>query len=146
MSKVVLVMDMPNTCIDCPCHFADDSGMVRCGKEDKELLTDDIEAFKPNWCPLRDMPEKKKLTYKDLFEDNRVSGYNSCIDEILNGGNEECREARERQRGKKPEFYGDFEDGKLLCPNCGEDLMDLAECGFNHCPYCGQAIDWSDTD
>lgn len=59
---------------------------------------------------------------------------------------EECREARERQRAKKPTLYGDFEDGKLLCPNCKEDLMDLAECGFNCCPYCGQAIDWSDTD
>lgn len=58
---------------------------------------------------------------------------------------EECREAREKQKGKKPTLYGDFEDGKLLCPNCEEDLMDLAECGFNCCPYCGQAIDWSDT-
>ena len=53
---------------------------------------------------------------------------------------EECREARERQREKHPELCGDFEDGKLLCPNCKEDLMDLAECGFNCCPYCGQAI------
>lgn len=61
-----------------------------------------------------------------------------------NGTVEECREARERQRGKKPTLYGDFEDGKLLCPNCEEDLMDLTECGFNCCPYCGQAIDWSE--
>lgn len=57
---------------------------------------------------------------------------------------EECREAREKQRGKKPTLYGDFDDGKLICPNCEEDLMDLAECGFNCCPYCGQAIDWSE--
>lgn len=59
---------------------------------------------------------------------------------------DECRSAMERQRGKKPELYGDFEDGKLLCPNCEEDLMDLTECGFNCCPYCGQVVDWSDTD
>lgn len=59
---------------------------------------------------------------------------------------EECREAMERQKAKKPTLYGDFEDGKLICPNCEEDLMDLAECGFNCCPYCGQAIDWGDTD
>lgn len=57
---------------------------------------------------------------------------------------EECREARERQIVKKPTLYGDFEDGKMLCPNCEEDLMDLAECGFNCCPYCGQAIGWSE--
>lgn len=40
---------------------------------------------------------------------------------------EECREARERQREKIPTLQGDFEDGKLLCPNCEEDLMNLAE-------------------
>lgn len=57
---------------------------------------------------------------------------------------EECREARERQRAKKPELYGNSEDGKLICPSCEEDLMDLAGCGFNCCPYCGQAIDWSE--
>ena len=53
---------------------------------------------------------------------------------------EECREAVEKQKPKPCEFYGDEEDGKLLCPNCGEDLWDLKECGFNNCPYCGQAI------
>lgn len=40
---------------------------------------------------------------------------------------EECWEARERQNPRKPKLYGDFEDGKLICPNCEEDLMDLAE-------------------
>lgn len=51
--------------------------------------------------------------------------------------------AVEKQIQKKPTLYGDFEDGKLICPNCDEDLMDLAECGFNCCPYCGQSIDWN---
>ena len=53
---------------------------------------------------------------------------------------EECREAVEKQKPTPCEFYGDEEDGKLLCPNCGEDLWDLKECGFNACPYCGQAV------
>lgn len=53
---------------------------------------------------------------------------------------EECREAAEKEKPKPCEFYGDEEDGKLLCPNCGEDLWDLKECGFNNCPYCGQAV------
>lgn len=55
---------------------------------------------------------------------------------------EECGEAVEKQRPKKAEFYGESEDGKLLCPNCSEDLWELKECGFNNCPYCGQAIYW----
>ena len=38
---------------------------------------------------------------------------------------EECREAVEKQKSKPCEFYEDEEDGKLLCPNCGEDLYDL---------------------
>lgn len=54
---------------------------------------------------------------------------------------EECREAMEKQIPKKLEYYGDSEDGKILCLSCQEDLWDLKECGFNNCPYCGQAID-----
>ena len=53
---------------------------------------------------------------------------------------EECKGAVEKQKPKPCEFYGDEEDGKLLCPNCGEDLWDLKECGFDNCPYCGQAV------
>ena len=53
---------------------------------------------------------------------------------------EECREAVEKQNQKPLDFYGDSEDGKLLCPNCGNDFWELKECGFNNCPYCGQAI------
>ena len=67
------------------------------------------------------------------------------IDEWLSyskiGTVKEFREAVEKQKAKPCEFYGDEEDGKLLCPNCGEDLWELKECGFNNCPYCGQAID-----
>lgn len=64
-------------------------------------------------------------------------------DEYLSIGTvEECREAREKQRPKEPKLYGDLEDGKMLCASCNEDLMDLAECGFNYCPYCGQKLDW----
>lgn len=55
-------------------------------------------------------------------------------------------EALEKQIPKKPEFYGDSEDGKLLCPSCSEDLWDIKECGYNGCPYCLQAIDWSGED
>lgn len=69
---------------------------------------------------------------------------NTGIEEIQQyreiGTVEECREAVEKQKPKPCEFYGDEEDGKLLCPNCGEDLWDLKECGFNACPYCGQAV------
>lgn len=57
---------------------------------------------------------------------------------------EECQEAVGKQEPKKHEYYGGSEDGRILCPTCKEDLWDLKECGFNTCPYCGQAIDWSE--
>ena len=59
---------------------------------------------------------------------------------------EECQKAVEKQKAKILEFYGSREDGKLLCQNCGEDLWDLRECGFNNCPYCGQAILWENLE
>ncbi len=56
---------------------------------------------------------------------------------------EECREARERQRGKKPvkdEYNHD------CCPNCGW-IVYKEEWGgryLPHCENCGQAIDESE--
>lgn len=35
MSKSILVIDTPEICIDCPCHFTEESGMVMCGVEEK---------------------------------------------------------------------------------------------------------------
>lgn len=55
--KSVLKINTPQVCIDCPCHFAGESGMVMCGVEKRELLSDDIETFKPDWCPLRELRE-----------------------------------------------------------------------------------------
>ena len=99
MSKSILVIDTPENCIDCPCHFAGMSGQVWCGKENKELLADDIQTFKPDWCPLKDVPSKKKeieyLTRPDRrggvetygeTRNREAIGWNMCIDEILKGG------------------------------------------------------------
>lgn len=102
---------------------------------------------------LNAVAEKHKNNFTPTFQTNITAMCRDIIPKLERlaeyeaiGTVEECREARERQRAKKPTLYGDFEDGKLLCLNCEEDLMDLAECGFNCCPYCGQTIDWSDTD
>lgn len=59
MNKSILVMDTPKACIDCPCHFAEDTGKIWCGAEKKELLAEDIESYKPDWCPLKDTTEKE---------------------------------------------------------------------------------------
>lgn len=66
---------------------------------------------------------------------------------------EECREARERRRAKKPEEY---EDKYYACPVCENILLfkwekyptirtDKSK-GLPYCLFCGQALDWSDAD
>lgn len=63
---------------------------------------------------------------------------------------QECQEAVERQRAKKPNIWGDGvgDDGETICdmydcPNCGKSYeIDYEE--YKYCPNCGQAIDWSD--
>lgn len=87
MSKSILVIYTPNYYIDCPCHFAGMSGQIWCGKENKELLADDIQTFKPDWCPLVELPQKMAEESR-WFSEDYVKGRNACIDEILKGGGE----------------------------------------------------------
>lgn len=83
MSKAVLVMDMPSKCIACPLHFVDEPNYW-CGANMKDLLTDDIETYKPDWCPLRELPNpKEKGKAENILEIFTNAGYNACIDELL---------------------------------------------------------------
>lgn len=66
---------------------------------------------------------------------------------------EECREAMERQRAKKPEFVrvADKNKNQYLCPYCKTGMYHYSDeerkwMNNRFCPKCGQAIDWSDTD
>jgi hypothetical protein len=59
--------------------------------------------------------------------------------------------ALEKQTPKKPTFEGDGYDdnGNIIydtwiCPCC-EDRYEVDYERHNHCPTCGQTIDWSDT-
>lgn len=61
-----------------------------------------------------------------------------------------CLCSLEKQIPKKPDFEGDgYADGCLvydtwICPCCGEKYeVDYEK--YDHCPKCGQALDWSDT-
>lgn len=62
----------------------------------------------------------------------------------------EMHELKERDTAKKPIYEGDgyapdgtFVLDEWLCPNCGTGYeVDYDE--YDHCPNCGQKIDWSE--
>ena len=63
-----------------------------------------------------------------------------------------AQKALEKQIPKKPAFEGDgYDDGgniiydTWICPCC-EDRYEVDYERHNHCPTCGQAIDWSDAE
>jgi len=87
MAKVILVMDMPESCRKCRLHeMSGDFDKILCVPIQKSLdkFSNDI----PVWCPLKLLPEKKDV---DVFSDSvfphlgwKALGWNACLDEILN--------------------------------------------------------------
>ena len=84
MAKAVLIMDMPECCVDCCCgyfeRYTKELNLV-CGATGEDA--NNVE--KPDWCPLRELPEHKRTIGKDS-EINQILmnvGYNACLDEIL---------------------------------------------------------------
>ncbi len=86
MDKAVLIMDMPESCD--MCDFVDDKQPPRYGEKTLycgipgmgEDVTDYI-ACRPEFCPLRELPEKKEL-YLSINKWYCV-GFNDCLDDIL---------------------------------------------------------------
>ena len=98
MSKSVLVIDTPENCYDCPfgtaycgeikyeglCELAD------CLDYDVILMTEehyDCESkSRPEWCPLKPLPEKKEyivpFNNAESQKDIIAVGWNACIDKI----------------------------------------------------------------
>ena len=95
MAKAVLVMDMPESCGECPfCR-----GLNEC-KVKKYLVRDRLftiftvdaqimEGGKPSWCPLRELPEK--ANHPAYCDNGRFDkGWNACLDMILENGLSDC--------------------------------------------------------
>jgi len=87
MSKAVLVMDeMPEDCTMCKFWNSKDDECYATGVEELSLNS---EEAKPDWCPLRELPEKKEThTVLELHSNGRWSegmkaGFNICLGEIL---------------------------------------------------------------
>lgn len=82
----------------------------------------------------------------------------AIIDEIVKAANEQSITdvyvlnkqniiaAMRKQMPVKPDYDGDYDYAK--CPVCGHDDFEYGvnNWGCNHCPKCGQALDWSDVE
>ena len=75
--KAVLVIDMPNYCLDCPCY---NKSKLYC-QVMNEMFTDEI-SNKPSWCPLKPMPEEEQLNGGYDWR-NYALGWNAYRDELI---------------------------------------------------------------
>lgn len=101
MSKAILVIDMPENCLNCPLADWANCRII------KKCHTGHI---RPNYCPLRHLPEKKEEVnlnailevakdkdevWQGIFMSYMIDGYNACIDEIGGGTNETDKETHQ---------------------------------------------------
>ena len=98
MSKSVLVIDTPETCLDCMFCFEVYEGVDACcsimSDENDKSLCRDIKCdggycqSKPNWCPLKEVPKEEYSEYCfDEYCDGYDSGWNAFRDRILGENN-----------------------------------------------------------
>ena len=85
--KALLVMDMPESCDTCVfSSIAYDSELFdegECYCIIKMKSDGIVERCKPDWCPLKTVPEK--MDCPPMNGENYEAGWNACIDEIAGG-------------------------------------------------------------
>lgn len=88
MAKAVLVMDMPESCVECNLNYMIPLGSrLRCHAFALGKAIDSNTRKKPKWCPLRELPEREtEMTDEDdLGKDyvrGTMDGWNACLEEI----------------------------------------------------------------
>ena len=88
MPKAVLVMDMPERCDKCLLllKIPQKDGLALClarptnGQEEYNPKRE--KSWRPDWCPLRELPEKMITGAGGYGENMFRSGFNACLDAI----------------------------------------------------------------
>ena len=81
MSKVILAMDDPMRCIDCPmAKYVHMDGQI-CGM--KRNIIDVNSKTRPDWCPLKSAPEKDEECYLLEYSAGYKRGWNDCINYLI---------------------------------------------------------------
>nr|DAF65465.1 MAG TPA: hypothetical protein [Siphoviridae sp. ctbbV81] len=93
MSKSVLIMNTPKGCFACPFHMADfNFNLCLATRNDSIRTISKVshEGFKklagrPDWCPLKPLPEKMTGVVLTEHWGGVKKGWNGCIDAITGG-------------------------------------------------------------
>lgn len=120
---------------------------MKCVRDDAVVTLDNIAKNEPNVSPMLYAGRKEKA-------ETIIKGFEELEQYRTIGTVEECREARERQRAKKPNKREDKYTDLIQhysCPVCGRYFGQAGVHSvilFDKPKYCtcGNAIDWGDTD
>ena len=92
MNKVILVMNDPMFCCNCPlARMRFNRGGYVCGiarQTDKDCYWEKVDMdseTKPDWCPLKPLPKKLYIGKDGIMDctNDFPYGWNACINEIL---------------------------------------------------------------
>lgn len=88
MRKAIVIIDMPNSCEDCSLMWKDeysDFCPVKCVENKTDIYNYTYAHTKPDWCPLKPVPEKYEMDTPHTRDWNGEyeCGYNACIIQIL---------------------------------------------------------------
>lgn len=81
MSKSVLVIDTPENCRSCYLRGFT-LNLQYCRGKLKDIKDTSV---KPDWCPLKPLPEKMTGVAQTDHWNSIKAGWNGCIDEITGG-------------------------------------------------------------
>lgn len=85
MAKAILIMDMPESCDMCDLCYTLPFGNKICYIKLKGVP----RQKRPDFCPLRELPEKKETVNpqecytNSYWTDKMKAGFNACLDEII---------------------------------------------------------------
>ena len=82
MKAILVIDDMPNDCLKCPCYRQTrDDGLFEDCKAVLRPLSPAERDEVPEWCPLKPMP--KKIPFDEAFKmEDYTDGWNACLEEI----------------------------------------------------------------
>ena len=119
-----------------------------------DFLEDEINGLKEQ--KYGELGEIAAKVFKEINGDERIKMFKAVISALSEiqqyreiGTVEECREAVEKQKAKKPEFLHMLSDTKYTAKcKCGHRFTADIDCRYNpkFCSKCGIEFDWSEED